>query len=89
MTTTLQGAEERVAHLIAETNRIHPDDLAPWAYELTTEVDNIGIAATDAAKTLRINPIWLGFVTQTGDFKACVADEILGWYLLRELTGSF
>ena len=88
MTTTLQTAEVRIARLIEETNRLHLDDRAPWSYELTNEVDNIGITANKNYKTLRINPYWLCFVTLTGDFKACVADEILAWYLIEELTGG-
>jgi hypothetical protein len=29
----------------------------------------------------------LRFVVESDDFEACVADEIVDWYLLQELTG--
>ncbi len=38
------------------------------------------------AKTLEINPTWLRFVVERGDVTACVADEIVAWYLIQELT---
>jgi hypothetical protein len=89
MHITLQAAEEHVARLIDETNRTDADHtVTGWDYELTTEVDNIGIAVSETAQTLRVNPSWLRFVVSSGDFKACVADEIVAWYLIRELTSS-
>jgi hypothetical protein len=30
----------------------------------------------------------LTFVVESGDFQACVADEIIAWYLIQELVGS-
>jgi hypothetical protein len=90
MTTSFETAEECVAHLIEETNRIHVEgDASPWSYELTAEVHNIGVAVTGTSKTLQVNPCWLRFVVESGDFKVCVADEIVAWYLIRELTNSY
>jgi hypothetical protein len=86
MSTTQQTAEERVARLIEDTNLANGEALKPWNYELTVEVANIGVAATDVAQTLQINPDWLRFVVSSEDFKACVADEIVAWYLIQELT---
>jgi hypothetical protein len=86
MSTTMQSAEERVAQLIDETNLTNGSSAKPWAYELTSQVANIGVAATDIAQTLQINPNWLRFVVSSEDFKACVADEIVAWYLIQELT---
>jgi len=87
MTTTIKSAEESVAWLIDETNRVHLDCVGdPWCYELTTQVDNIGVTVTETSKTLRINPCWLRFVVESGDFKVCVADEIVAWYLIQDLT---
>jgi hypothetical protein len=86
MSTTLQTAEERVAQLIDETNLVHGHGSKPWTYELTAQVANIGVAATEVAQTLRVNPEWLRFVVSSEDFKACVADEIVAWYLIQELT---
>jgi hypothetical protein len=85
MSTTMQTAEDRVAELIEETNRTNGGCLNCWAYELTTEVANIGVIDTPASQTLRVNPEWLRFVVSSGDFKACVADEIVAWNLIREL----
>lgn len=89
MITTFKKGEERVATLIDETNRAHPDSaVRPWGYELTTEVHNVGILVAPASKTLLVNPCWLRFVVEGGDFKACVSDEIAAWYLIEELTGG-
>jgi hypothetical protein len=41
-----------------------------------------------ASKTLKVNPAWLRFVVESGDFTACVADEIVAWYLIEELTSG-
>jgi hypothetical protein len=90
VTTTFKTAEECVVSLIAETNRSYAEsDAAPWGYELTPEVHNIGVVVTENTKTLRVNPCWLRFVVQSGDFKTCVADEIVAWHLIQELTNSF
>jgi hypothetical protein len=89
MTTTLQRAEEKVAALIEATNRLYIDHGTSWRYELTTEVDNIGIWVTGSSQTLQVNPHWLRFVVSSGDFQACVADEITAWYLIGEFTGAF
>jgi len=86
MSTTMQTAEERVARLIDETNLTNGGGLKPWNYELTAEVANIGVAATEDEQTLQVNPDWLRFVVSSEDFKACVADEIVAWYLIQELT---
>ena len=89
MITTFHKGEERVATLIDETNRTHADSaLSPWCYELTTEVHNVGVMVAAASKTLKVNPAWLRFVVQSGDFTACVADEIVAWYLIEELTSG-
>jgi hypothetical protein len=88
-TTTCRTAEERVLALIEETNRVHAEGpVARWVYELTSEVHNIGITVTETSKTLQVNPCWLRFVVESGDFQACVADEIIAWYLIQELVGS-
>jgi hypothetical protein len=87
MTTTCKSAEDCVAILIDETNRIHVESaLTPWGYELTNQVHNIGIVASETSKTLLLNPCWLRFVVESDDFEACVADEIVDWYLIQELT---
>ena len=89
MTTTCKTAEDSVAVLIQETNRTHLEcAVTPWSYELTTEVHNIGIVVGESSQTLKVNPSWLRFVVDGGDFKACVADEIVAWYLIEELTCS-
>ncbi len=89
MNVTLQTAEDHVAILIEETNRTHIDDATSgWTYELTTEVANIGIVVSETAQTLLVNPCWLRFVVSSGDFKACVADEIVAWYLIRQFVSS-
>jgi hypothetical protein len=89
MTTTCRSAEARVAALIQETNWAHIDSaVTPWCYELTTEVHNIGVVVGPSSKTLQVNPLWLRFVVEGGDFKACVADEIVAWYLIEEITGN-
>ena len=54
---------------------------------MTTQIHNIGIVVTDISKTLLVNPTWLRFVIESDDFEACVADEIVDWYLIQELTG--
>jgi len=54
---------------------------------LTTQIHNIGIVVNEISKTLLVNPSWLRFVVESDDFEACVADEIVDWYLLQELTG--
>jgi hypothetical protein len=85
--TTFKKGEELVATLIDLTNRSHADSAAsPWDYELTSEVDNVAVIIAAAAKTLKVNPTWLRFVVEGGDFDACVADEIVAWYLIEELT---
>jgi hypothetical protein len=89
MTTTCKSAESCVALLIDETNRIHAESaVTPWSYELTTQVHNIGIVVTEISKTLLVNPSWLRFVVESDDFEACVADEIVDWYLIEELINS-
>lgn len=89
MTTTCKNAEGCVALLIDETNRIHAESaVTPWAYELTTQVHNIGIVVTEISKTLLVNPSWLRFVVESDDFDACVADEIVDWYLIEELINT-
>jgi hypothetical protein len=88
MITTFKKGEERVATLIDETNRARPDSaVSPWGYELTTEIHNVCVLVAPASKTLLVNPNWLRFVVEAGDFKACVSDEIVAWYLIEELTG--
>jgi hypothetical protein len=90
MITTFKTAEEFVATLIADTNQGRGgNDPAPWTYELTTDVHNIGVVVSQQAKTLRVNPCWLRFVVQAGEFKTCVADEIVAWHLIEELTSGF
>ena len=87
LTTTCRDAERRVAILIDETNRIHVESpVTPWGYELTVQIHNIGIVATETSKTLLVNPSWLRFVIEVDDFEACVADEIVAWYLIQDLT---
>jgi hypothetical protein len=89
MITTFKKGEERVATLIDETNRTHADSaVSPWSYELTTDVHNVGVTTVTGSKTLRVNPNWLTFVVDSGDFRACVADEIVAWYLIEELTSG-
>jgi hypothetical protein len=89
MTIACKTAEHRVARLIAETNRRHRDTaVTTWVYELTTEIHNIGIVVGETSRTLLVNPSWLRFVIEAGDFKACVADEITAWYLIEALTTS-
>jgi hypothetical protein len=89
MITTFRKGEERVATLIDETNRTHADcGVNPWSYELTIEVHNVGVNVGVATKTLQVNPNWLTFVVDSGDFTACVADEIVAWYLIEELTNG-
>jgi hypothetical protein len=86
--TTFTRAEDCLAILIDETNRIHAEcAVNPWGYELTPQVHNIGIVAGATSKTLLVNPSWLRFVVESDDFEACVADEIVDWYLIQELTG--
>jgi hypothetical protein len=89
MITTFRKGEEHVATLIDQTNRTHADSaVSPWVYELTTEVHNVGVIITADSRTLLVNPSWLTFVIDGGDFKACVADEIVAWYLIEELTNN-
>jgi hypothetical protein len=89
MITTFKKCQACVATLIDETNRTHADSaVSPWRYELTTEVHNVGVSIASTSKTLLVNPNWLTFVVDAGDFKACVADEIAAWYLIEELTKS-
>jgi hypothetical protein len=89
MTIACKTAEDRVARLIDGTNRHHPESaVSPWRYELTTEVHNIGIVVSGDSKALLVNPCWLRFVVEAGDFKACVEDEIVAWYLIEALTSS-
>ena len=83
---SLERAEDMVRHLIDETNRSHLG--TSWRYELTSEVDNIGVVAVGATRTLRVHPCWLRYVVAQGEFQSCVADEIEAWYLLAQLTGS-
>jgi hypothetical protein len=85
--TTFKKGEELVATLIDLTNRTHADSTtSPWGYELTSEVDNVAVIVGPASKTLKVNPTWLRFVVEGGDFAACVADEIVAWYLIEALT---
>ncbi len=86
MTNSLKAAEEMVEHLIDAANRSH--GTASWAYELTSDVDNIEVASGGGTHTLRIHPCWLRYVVAQGEFQACVADEIAAWYLLAHLTGE-
>ncbi len=89
LTTTCRDAERRVAILIDETNRIHVESpVTPWGYELTVRIHNIGIVTTETSKTLLVNPSWLRFVVEVDDFQACVADEIVAWYLIQDLTST-
>jgi hypothetical protein len=88
MTIACKTAEDRVARLIKETNRRRESAVTPWSYELTADVHNIGIVVGEGSRTLLINPCWLRFVVEAGDFKACVADEIVAWYLIEALTTS-
>jgi hypothetical protein len=89
MTIACKTAEVRVARLIEETNRRHRETaVTTWVYELTTEIHNIGIVVGETSRTLLVNPCWLRFVIEAGDFKACVADEITAWYLIEALTSS-
>ena len=83
---SLEGAEDMVRHLIAETNRSHLG--TSWRYELTSEVDNIAVVSAGDTRTLRIHACWLRYVVAQGEFQSCVADEIEAWYLLARLTGS-
>jgi len=85
MTSSMQAAQQMVERLIERTNRSH--DEAAWDYELTSEVDNIEVAAGAGTRTLRIHPCWLRYVVAQGEFTSCVADEIEAWYLLDRLTG--
>ena len=88
MTSTCKSAEDFVAILIDETNRTHVEStVTPWCYELTTQIHNIGIVVTEISKTLLVNPSWLRFIVESDDVEACVADEIVDWYLIQELTG--
>jgi hypothetical protein len=86
MTQNLKIAEQMVVRLIAETNRDHYE--SHWTYELTSDVSNIEVVAESGAKTLRIHPCWLRYVVSQGDFKSCVVDEIVAWYLLEQMTGA-
>jgi hypothetical protein len=86
MTQNLKIAEQMVVHLIAETNRNHYE--SQWSYELTSDVSNIEVVTGLGTKTLRIHPCWLRYVVSQGDFKSCVADEIMAWYLLEHATAS-
>lgn len=86
MTQSLKDAEQMVGQLIAETNSSQFE--ATWRYELTSDVDNIEVAAEDGTNTLRIHPCWLRYVVAQGDFKSCVADEISAWRLLDQLCGT-
>jgi hypothetical protein len=86
MTQNPKIAEQMVEHLIAETNQARYG--AEWRYELTSEVDNIEVAAGTGTLTLRIHPCWLRYVVSQGDFKSCVADEVTAWYLLEQLTSA-
>ena len=89
MITTFRKGEELVATLIGLTNRTHADSaVSPWGDELTSEVHNVGVVVATGSKTLKVNPAWLRFVVQSGDFTACVADEIVAWYLIEELTSG-
>jgi hypothetical protein len=86
MTNSLRDAENKVARLVARTNRLHGE--AVWSYELTSEVDNIAVASGVGTHTLRIHPCWLRYVVAQGDFTSCVADEIEAWYLVERLTAE-
>ena len=87
MTQNLKIAEQMVMHLIAETNRNQHRYEPKWCYELTSDVSNIDVVTEPAGtKILRIHPCWLRYVVSQGDFKSCVADEIMAWCLLEQLT---
>jgi hypothetical protein len=83
MATTKKTAEERVCRLVAQANIDYNETVAPWDYELTSEVDNLSVVVTASAKTLQINPYWLRFVLERHDFRVSVADEIAAWYLIQ------
>jgi hypothetical protein len=83
MATTNKTAEERVCRLVTQANIDHHETVAPWDYELTSEVHNLSVVITASAKTLQINPYWLRFVLERHDFRASVADEIAAWYLIQ------
>jgi hypothetical protein len=84
MATTNKTAEERVCRLVTQANIDHHETVAPWDYELTSEVHNLSVVITASAKTLQINPCWLRFVLGRHDFRASVADEIAAWYLIQD-----
>jgi hypothetical protein len=86
MICELRRAEDEVVRLLERVNRAHHD--AVWGYELTSEVDNIEVVSKPGVHTLRIHPCWLRYVVAQGDFKACVADEVEGWYLLERLIAE-
>jgi hypothetical protein len=86
MICNLRRAEDEVVRLLKRANRSHHD--ARWTYELTSEVDNIEVVSTPGVHILRIHPCWLRYVVAQGDFQACVADEVEGWYLLERLTAG-
>jgi hypothetical protein len=83
MATTKKTAEERVCRLVTQANIDYNETVAPWDYELTSEVDNLSVVVTASAKTLQINPYWLRFVLERHDFRVSVADEIAAWYLIQ------
>jgi hypothetical protein len=84
MATTTKTAERRVCRLVAQANIDYNENVAPWDYELTSEVDNVSVVVTACAKTLQINLYWLRFVLERHDFRASVADEIAAWYLIQD-----
>jgi hypothetical protein len=86
MICELRHAEDEVVRLLERVNRSHHD--AVWGYELTSEVDNIEVVSKPGVHTLRIHPCWLRYVVAQGDFTACVADEVEGWYLLERLIAE-
>jgi ABC-type maltose transport system permease subunit len=85
VTKSLKSAEQMVADLIESANRSHTE--AVWAYELTSDVENIDVVSYACTHTLRIHPCWLRYVVAQGEFTSCVADEIEAWYLLERLIG--
>jgi hypothetical protein len=86
MTNSIEVAEAMVRRLIVRANCTHVG--AGWSYELTSEVDNIEVAAGPRGQMLRIHPCWLRYVVAQGEFQCCVADEIEAWHLLERLTAE-
>jgi hypothetical protein len=86
MTNNLEAAENMVRDLIASANRSR--GTAAWAYQLTSDVDNIEVVSGPGSHILRVHPCWLRYVVAQGEFQCCVADEIEAWYMLEQLTAD-